>query len=115
MEVLEENVPGPTLAKVHDVLVESRGLHYRRLKTLVFSPSEDIGVMAGIHVRDNLSLWNVGFFGKWLLGRMRHNGAEREADWASYLLFDGGFTNQLVELGRKDALAQADAIRTFFA
>jgi NTE family protein len=115
MEVLDENVPAAAMAKVEQVLVENRGMSYQKIKTLVFHPSEDIGVMAGAYVRQNIKLWKIGLFGKWLLGRTRNTGAEREADWASYLLFDGGFTKQLIELGRQDALAQADTVRAFFA
>src|SRR5450432_2078021 len=38
-----------------------------------------------------------------------------EADWASYLLFDGSFAHELIEIGRADARAQADKIKEFFA
>jgi hypothetical protein len=30
------------------------------------------------------------------------------------LLFDGSFANELIEIGRQDARAQADKIREFF-
>jgi NTE family protein len=37
-----------------------------------------------------------------------------EADWASYVLFDGTFAGDLIELGRDDALRRAGEIRAFF-
>jgi NTE family protein len=41
-------------------------------------------------------------------------GAGDEADLASYLLFDGNFCRQLIELGRADAHARRDEILAFF-
>ncbi|HZA52094.1 MAG TPA: hypothetical protein VE549_15215, partial [Myxococcaceae bacterium] len=45
--------------------------------------------------------------------------AEREArhsaDLASYLLFDGVFADQLIEMGRADARALGDAWARFFS
>ncbi|MES1265691.1 MAG: patatin-like phospholipase family protein, partial [Variovorax sp.] len=34
--------------------------------------------------------------------------------FASYLLFESGFTRELMELGRADTLAQRDAVCAFF-
>ncbi|MGB5522267.1 MAG: hypothetical protein WBM96_06840, partial [Polyangiales bacterium] len=55
-------------------------------------------------------------FGK-SLGRafisMLDVGAGAEADLASYLLFDGGFAQTLIEMGRRDAHAKRDEIEAF--
>jgi NTE family protein len=36
------------------------------------------------------------------------------ASFASYLMFDGGFCKELMELGYRDAWEQAESIREFF-
>jgi NTE family protein len=41
-------------------------------------------------------------------------GVGDEADLASYLLFDGLFCRQLIEMGRADAHARRDEILKFF-
>ena len=45
----------------------------------------------------------------------RATSSSAEADWASYLLFDGGFARELIEVGRRDAHDKAEEIRAFFA
>ena len=40
-------------------------------------------------------------------------GAGADADLASYLLFDGGFAQTLIEMGRRDAHARRDEIEAF--
>jgi hypothetical protein len=41
--------------------------------------------------------------------------ATTEADWTSYVMFDGSVAAELIRLGRRDALDQANEIRSFFA
>ncbi len=75
---------------------------------LIFRPSTDLGSLA----RDISILFP---------GAMRHLlrgiGAGKQnssADLISYLAFDGRYTTRLLELGKKDALAQKDALHRFF-
>jgi NTE family protein len=41
-------------------------------------------------------------------------GVATEADLASYLLFDGAFCRQLIEMGRADAQARREDLLAFF-
>jgi NTE family protein len=87
---------------------------YRRIKTLVFTPSRDLGRIAGDYIRNHLDTSDLNTITRYFFERFNRGANEPEADWASYLLFDGGFAHELIEVGRADALAQADKIRAFF-
>ncbi len=108
---LEETLDADELARVREVLAQSRGLAYEQIETLVFRPSTDIGVLAHEHARrrktDTLSTL--------LVTRLADLGADLEADLLSFVLFDGEFANALIELGRRDALAREADIDAFFA
>ncbi len=84
----------------------------RLLSSLVLRPSVDIGQVASDYLASNRVR-----FGK-SLGRafisVLDVGAGADADLASYLLFDGGFAQTLVEMGRRDAHARRSEIEAFF-
>lgn len=100
------------LPRLNTVAVRRGALPYRRVETLVVRPSMDLGRLAAAHVsagkvksgslvvRRLLSLVDVG--------------ADNDADLASYLLFDGAFTQKLIALGRADAEARKQDIVDFF-
>jgi NTE family protein len=91
----------------------SRGV--RPLRIVHVRASEDIGAMAGEYVRSpTFARRNPGLLGR-ALRRISEWQGEGEADLLSYLLFDGGFAAQLIELGRKDARARHDELCAFFA
>lgn len=115
VEVLENTLTEDEYARVQEVLVRTRGTGYRRLQTLVFSPSEDIGRLAGDHLRTVRRNEELNPVLERFLARASVEGMSQEADWASYLLFDGGFAERLIDLGRRDAWARADEIRAVFA
>ena len=116
VSVLEETLSAAEFQRVQDVIVETRGARYRKLGTLVFTPSQDVGLLAGEHLRSQGGGWpGMDTLPKFLLNRAAQSDATWEADWASYMLFDGTFASRLVELGLRDALARADDIHTFFS
>jgi NTE family protein len=111
IEALEKVLPADELAAVQDVLQESRGLPYRKLKTLVFRPTLDVGRLA----RERASKLQGSRFSSWLLARTAKLGALWESDLVSFILFDADFAQELIDLGRADALARSEEIRAFFA
>jgi NTE family protein len=115
MQVLEETLMPQEMERIQQTLEQTRGARYRRLQSLLFEPSDDIGRLAGEHLRNNLDGWNLSSIPRFLLRRASREDATWEADWAAYLMFDGAFATQLIDLGLADARARRDEIREFFA
>jgi NTE family protein len=115
MEVLEETLSPQDLERFHHIWIQHRGMPYRRIKTLTFTPSRDLGRLAAEYIRSSLKLKNLKPIARYLLERASRDAPEAEADWASYMLFDGGFAHELIEIGRADARARADEIHEFFS
>lgn len=108
--VLERVLDAEALAEVNRVVTEDRGAPYRTVETLVFRPSKDIGAIAARHAR-SLRAWRPA---TWLLNRMLQARGSDESDLMSFLLFDHRFAEELIELGRADALARRDEVSAFF-
>jgi NTE family protein len=115
MEVLEETLSPQDLERFHHIWIQHRGMPYRRIKTLTFTPSRDLGRLAAEYIRSSLKLKSLKPIARYLLERASRDAPEAEADWASYMLFDGGFAHELIEIGRADARARADEIHEFFS
>lgn len=83
-----------------------------RIHALAIHPSEDIGRMAGKHLRQHQAR-----FGR-LLGRgllkLLDLGEGADSDLVSYLLFDGDFARQLMEMGEADARKRESELTRFF-
>ena len=78
----------------------------RRLEFLVMTPSRDVNEIARRHARE---------LPRSLRALLRVLGANSSASalLLSYLLFERGFTRELIALGVEDARARADEIRAF--
>jgi NTE family protein len=91
---------------------EGHGLH--PMRALLVRASEDIGRMAAEFVRSPAFARIGGVSGR-LMRRLAEPDSRNEADLLSYLLFDGTFAGQLIEVGRADARARHDELCAFFA
>lgn len=85
---------------------------YRYVNCFAIRPSEDIGRLASVHVRKGRFKGNP-LLTKRLL-TLLDLGVGTEADLSSYLLFDGQFCRQLIEMGRADARARRHEMMAFF-
>jgi NTE family protein len=85
---------------------ESNDAH--RIEFLVLTPSRDVNEIARRHARE---------LPRSLRALMRIMGASNAAGTMllSYLLFERGFTRELIALGYEDARARADEIRAFLS
>jgi NTE family protein len=108
--VLEQVLPPHELQAVQEVITRNRGLPYKRVQTLLFRPSRDVGKMARVRA----SKLQSSRFSSWLIARTATLGALWESDLLSFILFDSEFAEELIQLGRSDALAQAREIEAFF-
>jgi NTE family protein len=111
LETLEHALTAEELLRVNRVLEESRGLAYRKVDTLVFRPSRDIGQMA----RERAKQLKASMFSSWFLARTAALGTLWDSDLLSFLLFDAEFAKELVSLGRADTVRRADDIVAFFS
>ena len=97
-----------TISCVDPATLKKMGLSLHHVDVLVLTPSEPLEAIAVKHVR---SLpWTI----RWLLrsiGAMRRGGA----NLSSYLLFENGYCNELIELGYHDALKRRDEVEAFLA
>jgi NTE family protein len=98
---------------INDELAQSGRVHrIRRVRTALIRATKDIGGLAAEFVRS-------GSFAKrvhGVVGRVmrRIADATADADLLPYLLFDGEFAAQLIELGRADARARHEELCALF-
>ena len=115
LDVVQTTLDPNAFQRFSEVLEQERGSSYRRVNTLVFRPSEDIGVLAGRFLRSEHLDWKgTAKLASFVLRRTAALGASVETDLGSFLLFDGEFAHELISLGKRDALRRATEIKEFF-
>ncbi|HSR96893.1 MAG TPA: patatin-like phospholipase family protein [Kofleriaceae bacterium] len=98
---------------MNQALIRLRGAPLRRIQAVHIRPSEDIGKLAAEFV--NAGRMRVhGIVARRLIQRLAAGEARHESDLLSYLLFDGAFASQLIDLGRHDAARKADELAALF-
>jgi NTE family protein len=85
------------------------------VEDLVIRPSRDIATIAADHARRTRpgEMTRRSLPTK-MLHRLAQSQLVSEADLASYLLFDGAYAKDLIDLAMEDAHRQRDALVRFF-
>jgi NTE family protein len=96
-------------------LVRSGDAPVREVPTVRIEPSIDLGALAVDYVmRPGFTARARGPAAR-ILRRLAETGRTRAGDLLSFLLFDGGFATELVEIGRADARARRDELLALLA
>jgi NTE family protein len=102
------------MARINRELEADGSSAIRPIPLLHLQSSENIGRLSAAYVRTRkFRARRLGLVERALANMAEHE-SENEADFLSYVLFDGGFARQLIDLGREDARANHDHIVRFF-
>jgi NTE family protein len=94
-------------------LIRLRGAPLRRIEAVHIRPSEDIGSLAADFAKRGM-LKVQGTVARRLIRKLSEGEAAHESDFLSYLLFDGDWAAQLIELGHRDAAAKEEELARLF-
>ena len=86
----------------------------RHVRELLVRPSQDLGKLASQYARSDAFADTAGLTAA-ACRRLAERDAGDDSDLLSYLLFDGGFSRQLLELGFEDARARRDELSALFS
>jgi len=107
---------GDFLEKLSSKMVELRGAPIKPIDAVHIRPSEDIGALAADFIRSGraeIKGRTLNWVMRWLVRNDDVPG--RQSDTHSYLLFDGRFAKELIDLGYEDAAKQEDQLATLFS
>ena len=100
--------------QINAALGHAKGRGLRPMRSLLIRASKDIGQLASEYVRSSEFARRVGGGAGRLMRHLGEREARDESDLLSYLLFDGEFARQLIEIGREDARAHHTELCAFF-
>jgi NTE family protein len=103
------------LERINKPIVNSRGTAYRIVRDLFVRPSRDLGVLASECLAHRRPRPQPGSWLARVFLRHASKNTGGEADFLSYLYFDGCYARHLLELGIADAERQRDRLAEFFA
>ena len=108
-------IAGPEfIARLNRELGYGSGRGLRPLRKILIRSSQDIGALATEFAHaSGFRLRLKGLVGR-MLCRMAEADTQTESGLLSFLLFDGNFARQLIELGRADARAMHSELCAFF-
>ena len=101
------------LEEINRRVAPTNGAPLKVVRDLLVRPSQDVGEIAAACARSP-AFSPSGIVGR-ALRRLAEAEGDDEADLLSYLLFDGGYGEELVQLGMSDARARKDELAAFFA
>jgi NTE family protein len=100
--------------EINEALGHPKGRGMRPMRSILIRTSQDIGKLASEYVRSPLFAKRVSGGAGRLMRRLGEREARDESDLLSYLLFDGEFARQLIEVGKNDARARHAELCAFF-
>jgi len=100
-------------AHLGEFMATERGAPVRKVQALLISPREDLGTLAIRYVLEH-RLEPTGMLTKMALRTIARAGSVSENDLLSFILFDPGFLQEMLESGERDAAARADELEALF-